>query len=330
MMITIYSDFFEQGNSMWNKTIEMFQNFLDWRKEYRADEAMVIYKCPNIEKVKEFYHHGYHGTDLEGRPFYIDQPCTFNITDILKVWEQKESYVYYIKEYERLLHIRLPACSAAAGKKIEQSFSLINVKGFNMGKLKLKSREFIKLAIKIGQDYYPEIMGKMFIINTPFLFKGAWALFSPFIDAKTKNKISMLGSSYKKELDKYVDPQNVPAEIGGECTCKHHEKGWFFSDIGPWNEFPGDEIGEAAKKALLEEEKLDNFGKDLSISESQGEGAEQESKEIDENMIKIDLEASQKPIVSENAEENHSPSKKFKSGWCSFLCWGKKNRTNSN
>ena len=56
------------------KTMEMFTKFLEWRDEYRVNEAMVIYKCPNIPKAKEIYHHGYHGTDREGRPFYIDQP----------------------------------------------------------------------------------------------------------------------------------------------------------------------------------------------------------------------------------------------------------------
>ena len=56
------------------KTIKMFTAFLDWRVEHRADEAMVIYKCPGIQGVKTIYKHGYHATDREGRPFYIDAP----------------------------------------------------------------------------------------------------------------------------------------------------------------------------------------------------------------------------------------------------------------
>lgn len=239
------------------KTMEMFKKFLEWRVEHRTDEAMVIYKCPNVEKAREIYPHGYHGTDLEGRPFYIDQPCNFEIDDLLKIVSKEELYVYYVKEYEKLIHIRFPAASAAYGKKIEQSFSLLNLKGFSMGKLKEKSRNFIKLAIDIGSDNYPEIMYKMFIVNTSFMFKGAWAIISPFLDAKTKKKISIHGSSFQKELFKFVDPSNVPESLGGECTCSHDERGCYYSDIGPWNDHPGDEFGEAAKQALLEEEKLE-------------------------------------------------------------------------
>ncbi|CAI2370893.1 unnamed protein product [Moneuplotes crassus] len=237
------------------KTMVMFKKFLEWRVEHRTDEAMVIYKCPNVEKAREIYPHGYHGTDLEGRPFYIDQPCNFHIDDLLKIVSKEELYVYYVREYEKLIHVRFPACSAASEKKIEQSFSLLNLKGFSMGKLKEKSRNFIKLAIDIGSDNYPEIMYKMFIVNTSFVFKGAWAIISPFLDAKTKKKISIHGSSFQKELFKYVDPSNVPESLGGECTCSHTEGGCYFSDVGPWNEYPADEFGEAAKQAILEEEK---------------------------------------------------------------------------
>ena len=237
------------------KTLLMFKTFLDWRVEHRADEAMVIYHCPNVEKAKSMYKHGYHGTDLEGRPFYIDQPCQFDIDQLLEVVDRDELYTYYVREYEKLLHMKFPACSQAAGKKIEQSFSLLNVDGFTMGKLKEKSREFIKIAISIGSDNYPEIMYKTYIVNAPFLFKGAWAIIKPFIDEKTRKKISIIGTSYTKDLFTYVDPANVPKELGGECTCSGHEGGCFFSNKGPWNEYPGDEFGEAARKQLTEEEK---------------------------------------------------------------------------
>jgi hypothetical protein len=208
-----------------SKTLEMFEKFLEWRTEHRANEAMVIYKCPNIEKVKELYNHGYHGTDLQGRPFYIDQPCKFHIDEITAICDKEELYSYHVREYENLLHVKFPACSAAAGRKIEQSFTLINVEGFSMGKLKEKSREFIKIAIGIGQDNYPEIMAKMYIVNSPFMFKAAWQIISPFIDQKTLDKIHIKGSTFIKDLVEYVDPSNIPSELGGDCTCPECPKG---------------------------------------------------------------------------------------------------------
>ena len=44
----------------------------------------------------------------------------------------------------------------------------------------------------------------MFIINAPFLFTGIWMIIKVWLDEKTKEKIHILGGSYKKELLKHV------------------------------------------------------------------------------------------------------------------------------
>lgn len=60
----------------------------------------------------------------------------------------------------------------------------------------------------------------MFIVNAPMLFTGIWAIIKMWIDEKTTEKIKILGSSYKKELLQYIDPENLPAFLqGGKCTC---------------------------------------------------------------------------------------------------------------
>jgi len=41
---------------------------------------------------------------------------------------------------------------------------------------------FIKLASKIASDNYPEILGRMFIVNAPIFFTGIWAMVKIFID----------------------------------------------------------------------------------------------------------------------------------------------------
>ena len=44
----------------------------------------------------------------------------------------------------------------------------------------------------------------MFIINAPMLFSGVWAMIKIWLDEKTRAKITIIGSSYKEELLKYV------------------------------------------------------------------------------------------------------------------------------
>ena len=50
----------------------------------------------------------------------------------------------------------------------------------------------VKIAAQIGSDYYPEIMGNMFVVNAPYLFAGVWAMVKGFLDERTRNKIQII------------------------------------------------------------------------------------------------------------------------------------------
>jgi hypothetical protein len=44
------------------------------------------------------------------------------------------------------------------------------------------------------QDFYPESLGVMFIINAPFIFKSIWAFVHPMLEERTRKKIHVLGT----------------------------------------------------------------------------------------------------------------------------------------
>ena len=60
----------------------------------------------------------------------------------------------------------------------------------------------------------------MFIVNAPFLFSGVWAIIKPWLDKKTRDKISIHGSGFLKELLPLIDKENLPDFLGGECKCE--------------------------------------------------------------------------------------------------------------
>jgi hypothetical protein len=142
---------------------------------------------------------------------------------------------YYIKEYERLMKYRFPACSRAAGKIIEQSLTIIDVEGVGMGLFGGKVKEFVKIATDLGQNYYPEMLGTMFIINSGFFFNAIWTMVKGFLDEKTRKKINIESSGYTKKLLELVEPYNLPEFLGGTCKCSNLPGGCIMSDIGPWN-----------------------------------------------------------------------------------------------
>ena len=128
-----------------------------------------------------------------------------------------------------MIHIIYPCCSQVAGRRIEKSVTIIDLKDVSVVSMFFgKTKEFIKIASSITQDCYPETLGKMFILNSGWMFKGIWSVVKGWIDKKTQNKIVIVSGSGKKELLAHIDEDKLPDFLGGKCTDN------LADDPGPW------------------------------------------------------------------------------------------------
>jgi hypothetical protein len=135
-------------------------------------------------------------------------------------------------EYERLADPRLPACSRKAGKLLETCCTIMDLKGVGVSKFS-SVYNYVSQASTISQNYYPERLGKLFLINAPWGFSTVWSIIKGWLDPVTVKKIHILSSDYKKELMSHVDPESLPIAFGGTCSC---EGGCEYSDAGPWRD----------------------------------------------------------------------------------------------
>ena len=234
------------------KVHEMFIAFLKWRVDDKVDD-IENWNFQDQMKVKEVYPHSYHKIDKLGRPIYIELISKCDIDEVLRRASEENMMKHYIKEYERTLHYRFDCCSIKANKIIEQSCTILCVNGLGLSAMTGKVKRFMQLASNIGQNYYPEMLGVMYIINAGFFFSAVWAIAKAFIDEKTAKKIQVVGSDYLKELGKIVDVDSLPSELGGKCKCIGIEGGCFYSDIGPWN--PEGGMSQKYSKDLLDKVK---------------------------------------------------------------------------
>ena len=217
------------------KTMEMFKKFLQWRIDMKVDELRESYQMENLIQIKKLYPHGYHKTDKQGRPIYIELCDKTDVKGLFKITTEDKMVKYYIKQYERQIKYIFPACSAVVKRPVEQSCTVLDANGIGITSLFGPIKGFVKLASDIGQDYYPEMLGKMTIVNVGFLFRAVWSLVKSFIDPKTQNKINLLKSSYTDDLLVLIDAENLPHFFGGKCTCSGFLYNCLGSDIGPWN-----------------------------------------------------------------------------------------------
>lgn len=136
-----------------------------------------------------------------------------------------------VLEYEKFLTERLPACSRAVGHPVETSCTILDLKGVGLKQF-WDVKNSVQEASKIGQDRYPECMGKFYIINAPWGFSTVWSLVKGWLDPVTVAKINILSGSYQKDLLAQIPEENLPHDLGGKCRCP---QGCSLSDAGPWN-----------------------------------------------------------------------------------------------
>lgn len=137
-----------------------------------------------------------------------------------------------IVEYEKLVDPRLPACSRKSGQLLETCCTVFDLKGVGLSKAG-SVYGYVKQASAISQNYYPERLGKMYIINAPWGFSSVFSVVKGFLDPVTVQKIHVLGSGYQSELLAQVPKENLPKLFGGTCDC---EGSCALSDAGPWQD----------------------------------------------------------------------------------------------
>lgn len=135
-------------------------------------------------------------------------------------------------EYEKFADPRLPACSRKSGYLIETSCTIMDLKGAGITKAG-SIYGYLQLVSGISQNYYPERMGKLYIINAPWGFSTVFSWVKGFLDPVTVAKIKVFGGGFEKDLLAQIPAENLPKEFGGTCEC---EGGCFLSDAGPWQD----------------------------------------------------------------------------------------------
>ena len=180
-------------------------------------------------EIFNYYPQYYHKTDKDGRPLYIEQLGKINLDAMRKITTDERMLSNLVVEYEKMSDPRLPACSRKAGHLLETSCSIMDLKGVGVG-LMSSAYGYLQSASAISQNYYPERLGKLYVINAPWGFSSVFSVVKKFLDPVTVAKIHVLGSGYKKELLEQIPKENLPKQFGGECDCPG---GCQLSDQGP-------------------------------------------------------------------------------------------------
>eukprot|EP00602_Paraphysomonas_sp_CaronLab_P003355 CAMPEP_0185021898 /NCGR_PEP_ID=MMETSP1103-20130426/4599_1 /TAXON_ID=36769 /ORGANISM="Paraphysomonas bandaiensis, Strain Caron Lab Isolate" /LENGTH=247 /DNA_ID=CAMNT_0027553681 /DNA_START=240 /DNA_END=983 /DNA_ORIENTATION=- len=183
---------------------------------------------PNELVYTELCPHTLYGFDKSGRPVYWEK--TGVISQNLKQLKTRVDIDTLVDRHIRiqtLTEIRQKYSSEKLGHPVEMSvivFDLANVKKvpdlFGINQLR-------KIAT-MDQNYYPERLGTLIVINAPSFVASLYKLVSSAIDPKTASKIKIVGADYLETLREQMDDSQIPEEYGG--SAKNVSWGWPYSE----------------------------------------------------------------------------------------------------
>ncbi|KAF7457786.1 phosphatidylinositol/phosphatidylcholine transfer protein [Cryptosporidium felis] len=240
------------------KSTEMLKRYFEWREKKKVTEIIQNIQVP----IKlDLYKRAYHGIDKMGRPIYIDCIGSSNIRKMLEVYPEKSFFNQWIYEYEFLVNVisissqiynvlreNHPKSNSISNVNKEEVMNILNnnelqnistlniidMNGFTMTKFDGNCRKVIKELVHISQNYYPELLGKMIIINAPSIFGIIWNFLKPLIDDRTAKKISIYTrhDDWKSVLLDIVDSDQLPEFLGGSPK---YQGDWINAHLGPWS-----------------------------------------------------------------------------------------------
>lgn len=198
------------------ETIKAFQMIADWRDSAGFGKFLTE-RLPNDDAFHEFWPESVYGFDKHGHAIIGMRIGPVNVDGLTDM------------EEEALVNLQGQKMQAITQHKIDQTVKsgvqrykhtvVVDLKGTGMGLLKGKNRTIIKRIFGVGGDYFPESVWKIYVINTPFIFRACWAIVKPWIHPITQAKVNIFGSSKdcvkRMVQNDGIDPEQLPDWCAG-------------------------------------------------------------------------------------------------------------------
>eukprot|EP00916_Digyalum_oweni_P027221 GHVL01044628.1.p1 GENE.GHVL01044628.1~~GHVL01044628.1.p1 ORF type:complete len:164 (-),score=29.91 GHVL01044628.1:197-688(-) len=105
------------------------KKYINWRDEFNVDDIIKNFKVGDLHKLKSIYPQGYHGVDKLGHPIYIERLGLLKADEIFNFISEDDLVKYWVLEYEKLVDIRMRACSIASKKNITKTCAILDLEG---------------------------------------------------------------------------------------------------------------------------------------------------------------------------------------------------------
>jgi len=206
---------------------ECQQKLTEMRAAYWAsvdpNEAL---QC-DLGVLKNFYPHVQSGFDRFNRPVLFEHTGGMNPSAVMQLTTKQRLINYHWWSMEKSLDERFSEAAARATSTAENpdgttvhhisTCVVLDFQGMGMSHVSQKMLDQMKLYISLDNTCYPELLGKMLVINAPTIAVNTWGMVKRWLDPRTQSKIEILGSGPEtlRRLHEFIAPDQLPRAYGG-------------------------------------------------------------------------------------------------------------------
>lgn len=181
------------------KASAMFLKYLKWRKDFMPSGFISDEQVRNELAQGKMFSQGF---DKKGRPLGV----VFGA----KHYSSKRN----LDEFKRYVVYVLDKLCARMPRGQEMFVCIADLQGWGYSNCDIRA---YLAALDIMQNYYPERLGKVFLIHVPYVFMKAWKIVYPFIDKNTRKKyVFVEDKDLKSTLLEDIEESQLPEMYGGK------------------------------------------------------------------------------------------------------------------
>lgn len=255
--------------------IKQMREYLAWRKNNNIDKILDNPRFNNFALIRTIVPYAYHGHDKEGRPIYIERTgliATAALADpkITPVEDFIHSHIYGVE----LLQKQMYEHSLKTGKRVNGICTILDMEG--LGFHHRQCLTILKQCLDFDKKYYPEYLGRLYIINSPWVTPYIYQAVQVFLDEVTKSRIQMVAGDPAAFLTQFIDAEHLPKVYGGNCTgesCKQGGCGPHYPELnlkGCMDQLDQSQLQAAPVSGLETQEVYSDFEKEI-VAESEGD-----------------------------------------------------------
>eukprot|EP01043_Picozoa_sp_COSAG02_P070870 COSAG02_NODE_12723_length_1502_cov_1.698006_1_plen_323_part_01 len=245
------------------RTYEVLHRCLEWRRSVGADSVLDA-PTPSVladhGEWRQAWHMDIYGTDAAGHPIMGHRLGMLDPVAFLQRFPVDAIKVNYMRDME-FLQWHKEQISLCGPRTIYKQISILDMTNLGFAHTSSNFRGPISEVVTLLQDFYPEGTLRVYIVNTPMIFRVMWAAVKPTLHPVTVANITILGYD-KQQLnsafrDAGMEPDQLPTWAGGTREAGALAK--YFKDGSPVLRRAGRAEGgvltpEGYQKALLQDE----------------------------------------------------------------------------